>query len=507
MRTARAVSGPVTQIKGGNLANGNPMNKLLASMTIFVALYATAASRGHHIHRERPRYSGRAQLPSDGNQFERPGNGQFRRRRGRHRVRVPLDPPRADGERRRVGSQPGLSNANAINDSSWIVGGSNSEAYLYTPQTGMQGLGFLPGGSLSEAANVNNAGVVVGVSATVGTTYLHPFIWDTTNGMRDLNSMIVDPPTGWTPTCAKLINGSGVIAGIGYPNLATYPPSGAEHAFVLSGGRLTEILSPAGNIQPEAINASGEVVGFYNSSHAFEYTASGGIRDIGSLGGEYTGAFGLNDQGMIVGSSELSDGSDAAFLYTDSGGMVDLNALAPVNGWTFDGAYSINKNGQIVVQGFNANYDCHGFLLTPTQEPEPSTFGLLIILACIILISQLCRRRLLLAPANSGMNKLVATLTIFVALYATAASADTIYNVSDLGTFGGASLQSDVWDQQPGPSRRLGHRPHHWRVCPCLLLAGQRCADPKSWHTRRPDHECQFCHGDQRKWLGGRYVR
>ena len=99
--------------------------------------------------------------------------------------------------------------------------------------------------------------------------------------MVDLNNTIVNMPSGWTPTAAIAINNSGVIAGIGYADLATSPPSGTEHAFVLNGGTLTEIPDPAPptgtGIQPFGLNSSGEVVGDYLDSnykeHAFMYTA------------------------------------------------------------------------------------------------------------------------------------------------------------------------------------------------------------------------------------------
>ncbi len=192
-----------------------------------------------------------------------------------------------------LGSLPTQSNGNGINDVSWVVGQSNREAFLYTPQTGMQGVGFLPGGTVSEANCVNNAGVISGVSGTVGDTYLHPFIWSASGGMKDLDSTIVNMPSAWTPTSANLINDSGLIAGIGYPDLSTHPPSGTEHAFVLNGGTLTEIPNPGDTngigIQPSGINSSGEVVGFFfdvnNKEHAFTYDTVRGTRDIGTLGG------------------------------------------------------------------------------------------------------------------------------------------------------------------------------------------------------------------------------
>ena len=162
-----------------------------------------------------------------------------------------------------LGSLPTQSNATGINDSSWVVGQSNNEGFVYTPQTGMQGLGLLPGGTLSQAYCVNNAGVISGVSATVGSTYLHPFVWTASGGMTDLDTTITNMPSSWTPTSASLINNAGLVAGIGYAELSTYPPSGAEHAFTLNGGTLQEIADPGTAIYPKAINSNGEVVGYY----------------------------------------------------------------------------------------------------------------------------------------------------------------------------------------------------------------------------------------------------
>ena len=214
-------------------------------------------------------------------------------------------------------SSDGLS----INDSGWVTGGAgNEEAFLYTPQNGMRPLGFLAAGTMSQGNSVNDEGAVAGVSATTGSTNLNPFIWTESGGMVDLNSTIVNMPSSWTPTSANLINNNGLIAGIGYPDLATYPPSGTQHAFLLAGGTLTEIPNPGGpggrGIQPTGLNASGEVVPFYFDSqgdsqsdrHAFEYTAALGTREILGFGIRAI-AEGVNDLDQIVGGTTLPDGS------------------------------------------------------------------------------------------------------------------------------------------------------------------------------------------------------
>ena len=147
--------------------------------------------------------------------------------------------------------------------------------------------------------------------------------------------------------------------------------------------------------QPASINSSGEVVGTYfdanNQQHGFVYTAANGIRDIGNLGGSIVDPTFVSDQGLVLGGSELADGSSAAFLYTDAGGMVNLNTLAPIDGWTLYYAAGMNQNGQIICAGTNG-HGSDAFLLTPT--PEPSTYCLLIAAFCFLLISQLCRRRM-----------------------------------------------------------------------------------------------------------------
>jgi len=67
------------------------------------------------------------------------------------------------------------------------------------------------------------------------------------------------------------------------------------------------------------------------------------ITDLGTLGGTYSTAYGINNLGQVVGMSGLASGESHAFLW-DSGVMTDLGAL--------DGnlsyAYDVNEHGQIV---------------------------------------------------------------------------------------------------------------------------------------------------------------
>ena len=55
--------------------------------------------------------------------------------------------------------------------------------------------------------------------------------------------------------------------------------------------------------------------------------------------------------------------------------MIDLDLLAPANGYTLVQATGINDAGQIIAVGTDSQGDTHAFLLTPT--PEPSTLAIL----------------------------------------------------------------------------------------------------------------------------------
>ena len=119
---------------------------------------------------------------------------------------------------------------------------------------------------------------------------------------------------------------------------------------------------------------------------AFMWSSKTGMQPIGVLqGGGYSEAFGVNDLGQVVGESGSLLGT-RAFFWT-AGTIADLNDLVPQlpAGTILTGAFSINKNGEIVAFGVinhqlnknrAANMDdhlhsgpTHVFLLTPQTAP------------------------------------------------------------------------------------------------------------------------------------------
>jgi len=89
------------------------------------------------------------------------------------------------------------------------------------------------------------------------------------------------------------------------------------------------------------------------AEHAFAWTESSGMIDLGTLGGTSSFAFAVNNQGMVVGGSETADAVTHAFAWTESSGMIDLDTL----GGDLSAAYAVNDQGVVagrrVVRGYS----------------------------------------------------------------------------------------------------------------------------------------------------------
>lgn len=87
--------------------------------------------------------------------------------------------------------------------------------------------------------------------------------------------------------------------------------------------------------------------------HAFIWNSGSGMTDLGTLGGDTSYAFGINDSGEVVGYSYLVDNvTRHAFTWTASGGMVDLGTL-PGGAWSQ--GEKINASGEISGEALDSN--------------------------------------------------------------------------------------------------------------------------------------------------------
>ncbi|MFL6630921.1 MAG: HAF repeat-containing protein [Massilia sp.] len=268
--------------------------------------------------------------------------------------------------------------AYGISDAGQVVGGAENVAgylrpFSYAGGT-MSDLGTL-GGPSGFASAINNHGQIVGLADTAAAG---PRAFLVAGGtMQDLGTL---PSSGEFYSNANAINDHGKIAGGSSAGEFT-PPEPPFHAFVrCCDGRLTD-LGTFGGQYSEAfgINELGEVVGVAATAslmtdHAFLYS-HGVMHDIGTLepGGEgYAEAFDINNLSQAVGRAFGSAPTGLGFLY-EGGAMVALDTLIdPTSGWTVVDARSINDAQQIAGTACMAGL-CHAVrldLVSPVPEPD-----------------------------------------------------------------------------------------------------------------------------------------
>ena len=259
-----------------------------------------------------------------------------------------------------------------INNRGDVVGYSYGDlfpvsAFLWTEKTGMFDLGALERGA--TAAAVNDRGQVVGTSGAngprPGLSGSHVFLWTKQDGMVDLHA---PPPNGGLNSFAGAINDRGRVIG-------TYDSGNGFRAFSWTTKEGMIDLGTLGGwrVAPSAVSNKDQVVGRsslipapvpfgeFGQSHAFSWTPTGGLVDLGTLGGPSSGAEAVNEKGDVVGWAEVEEGVSHAFLWTKQDGMVDLGTL----GGTFSFAYGVNEAGAIV--GYSTlpgDTDEHAFLWT-----------------------------------------------------------------------------------------------------------------------------------------------
>lgn len=230
-----------------------------------------------------------------------------------------------------------ISEANDINEQGEIVGG----AYYFNGHDNIVTLGLATtNSSYVGLFGLNNLGLAVGAS-TVGTNHPGPkraFSFNSKTGaIHDLGSLF--GPTG--ESGASAVNDEGVIVG------GSATTNSTRAVRFETDGRVTDLGTLGGSWSEAAdINENGDIVGtslnFQGAMRAFWIPTNGGMIDLGTLRGSNSWAARINNKGEIVGSSQTADGSTRAFLYKN-GTMIDLGTLGGVSG-----AFGINDEGTIV---------------------------------------------------------------------------------------------------------------------------------------------------------------
>jgi probable HAF family extracellular repeat protein len=302
------------------------------------------------------------------------------------------------------------------------------------------------GGNASQAAARNQRGDTVGVALNAvpenpdfalfmngflpATTQARAFIWQG-NGLQDLGTL------GGNDAFASIINESGLVFGLSYtdtePNDTTGVPT--VHPFLWKNGRMRDLGSLGGTLSlPGSItsfwtgpilNERGQAIGTSTLPgdefwHAFLWSA-GAMHDLGTLGGNFSETFAINEAGLVVGRADFSPDSPyhhavswrngrirdlgvvepcqnstatsvnaagdivgglgactddpedqnyfSAFLWQKGKPMADLNSLVtPPSDMHIEFATAINDRGQIVVNAYSETGDIHVMLLEPVDE-------------------------------------------------------------------------------------------------------------------------------------------
>jgi len=259
------------------------------------------------------------------------------------------------------------SSANDVSaDGAVIVGTSTSaaaqgawEAFRWTQETGMVGLGFVPGWDrMSQGTGVSADGSVVTGCSHRGGSVSVAFRWTEADGMESIG----DLPGGGTRGVGLDISANGsVIVGQGSSDMT---PQEAFRWTAPNGNEMEGLGALIEGGFSRAYNVSDDgavVVGWSSSAHggdeAFRWTEDDGMIGLGDLlGGDFESwAFDSSGDGsVIVGWGYTADGQEA-FIWTESVGMRSLGSVLThdvgldLDGWILEYAREISADGKFVV--------------------------------------------------------------------------------------------------------------------------------------------------------------
>jgi probable HAF family extracellular repeat protein len=204
----------------------------------------------------------------------------------------------------------------------------------------------LDDGSTIAGYGMNNRRQVIGVVSDE--TGDRAYLWQVGRRPVDLGSL------GGTWTRPTQINERGTVLGTWITD------DGDTRMFLWRNGTMTDLGTLGGRTtgaqlptyaigRPDQLNERGQVVGNSETAsgefHAFLWS-DGRMRDLGTLGGSQSIAFGINDRGEVVGESQTASGETHAFLWRD-GVMTDLaEGLVPAGQPSY--AAAINDRGQVL---------------------------------------------------------------------------------------------------------------------------------------------------------------
>jgi probable HAF family extracellular repeat protein len=224
-------------------------------------------------------------------------------------------------------------------------------------------LGVVPGNDSSSALAINDLGHVTGGSN------LSAFFWSPQAGIVDLGV-----PATHNAAAGVAINNSDQIA-----VSTTKGPVGSfeGHAFRWTGGAYQDLGTLGGSFSTAyGIDELGRIAGyaytpFPSAIHAFRSTTGTSLNDIDGLGGNYSLGYAMNASGEVVGQAYTAGGEYHTFYWPGSGAMQDFGLF----GGTQSQADDISDNGIILGVGAAAFIWQAGVTTTISSPAFPGTRG------------------------------------------------------------------------------------------------------------------------------------
>jgi probable HAF family extracellular repeat protein len=234
----------------------------------------------------------------------------------------------------------------AINDRGQVVGwaetASGERRAVLWHDGAILDLGTLPGSTRSEAWDLNDEGLIVGVCSDDGEGPDRACVWQA-GTLADLGTLTGTTGAAW----ASAVNRVGQIVGgsVTGPN----PYTSDYHAVLWDGGRIVDLgtLPRGRESQAWDLNDAGQVVGVAEAADGDDRAVlweCGRVTDLGTFGGPDGAARALNGAGHIAGAARTGGGAPHACLWRD-GGMTDLGTLP---GCHQSRACDLNDRGQVV---------------------------------------------------------------------------------------------------------------------------------------------------------------
>lgn len=236
---------------------------------------------------------------------------------------------------------PGFSGSTFGNNDRGVVAGTRNEgggltrAFLWSEKNGLSFVPVTVAGASSlrsSAADVNNLEVVAGQVAftDAGVIQRRAFVWDEVSGTTLI------PPLGPGDVGVTYISDEGLVLGASH----TRRPLPGETS-------TTPIASNPGTIP----------------AHAWKWSATGGLVDLGTLGGNHSVAWNADRDGNVYGWASDAAGVQHAVKWTVDGDIIDLGGLG---GNTVTGG--LNKHGVVVGWSTGADQIAHAVIFTPQKK-------------------------------------------------------------------------------------------------------------------------------------------